>query len=168
MSGLEKVTKNFFIWSGLFAAMLYIVLLVTIPAAWLIIGFNSLFVGIVFSIGYTYWRLMADTLWSNETYTRVRLFAMTNALVWLSLSLLIFTSVISTAAGRDPWYFTAPVGVLARYLALIAGIGQILAPGLERGFLHGEEKRVVWAGVFGGLMIAVVTIIVQSFEISPV
>lgn len=158
---MDRITRNVFWYIVVIACSFYALLHFSMQPRILSQVMNGIFYGMAFTVAYVFRRLILKTVFSREEFDDVRMFAM--SILFGGLALLIFrgTSIISNVADAPAWPPVTPFNTFGTYCAILAGAGMILAPGLDKGYLHGEDKRTVWAGVMFGMFLSVAMIIIQ-------
>lgn len=153
--GLNRV-----IFGGLATVCGFFLLLASIPLSDLIVILNGVFIGAAFAIMVTYWKLLWFALLGVRPYDRVRQMTLGFFLCWIAFALTVSASV---------WLRSANYGVnstilaaAALYTAIFAAVLQVTAPDFGFGIFYGRDRKALWTGVVGGLLLALGAIYLQE------
>lgn len=160
----RHVLMNRYDWIIACAGLFYFALIMTVP--WILLGklLNSVLLGMIFALAFVYWPITKTILWNRGPIVRARIFGLGIIFLWASTMMMRSSAIASAIADRQPWYVTAPITASATYLAICAAIAQILSERMEEGYIAAANKRTVWAGLAGGLLISAVTIYAQIWD----
>ena len=126
----------------------------------LIILLNGLLVGSMSAIAVAYHELIWYAIKGEGVYNRVRQMTLGFALMWIVFGIGLGTSIYIRVADLPATAYTSVA--FARYLAIVAAILQVTAPDFGLGLFHGRDRKVLTASIGIGLVVAVVTILLQG------
>lgn len=161
MERIYTLLTNTFLHYALLAACVFFAAAALVPTNVLIIALNGIFIGTMFAISIAYGELMWDAIWGNKRkYDDVRQMVAAIFIGWAAYGISVASSVYLKAidASGQALILTAA----GRYLAVIAAVMQITAPNLGEPFFYGRDRKLLWAGVAVGLIVAVVLMLVQA------
>lgn len=159
---MDRITRNAFWWIASISALLIACLTVLVPPTILTQCLNGVFIGMGFAVLWVFRRLIKMTVWSREEFDDVRMFAMSLLMGGFSMTVMKANAIWYFVNGyRNPLLSAIYTGNFATYCAILAGAGMILSPGLNHGYLHGEDKRTVWGAIIFGLTVAGFLIYIQ-------
>lgn len=144
MSKNARIIRN-----GLLLAALFLFLTVAFPGGAAMEIMNGAITGVGIVIYMTFRHVTFDVLRGRGPYARAQQMALGIAIMWVGANLRTLQSIYFRAT-NDMAVFDLPIGALVTYLFVIAGVMQATAPGLGKGFLHGQSKtRIASASVIG-------------------
>lgn len=141
------------------AAVLYGVLIATVPDRFLVQVFNGLFLGVVGTVTVVFFPLFWRAI-RVRNFDRVSQLTIGIILTWFSLILSRGTSALIEATDEATRQHAAPVIAFAAYIAILGGILHVTAPGMVEDKWK-YNRGLLAFGLFVGFIIAAVTIIVQ-------
>ncbi len=115
---------------------------------------NAFYIGQMVAIASSFGPYFIYIIFSYDPYTRARQYALTTGLQHLSYLLVVTYSI---TARRYGGYGAVAVDwqlLLSRYVILIAGFLQLMAPDLGRPLLYGMSRKALWAGSIVGMVTA--------------
>lgn len=160
---MRTIKQSTFLYMIAVAAIIFVIAVVTTPALTLIAILNGIFIGVGCGVAYCFRKIVYETITGHGHYDDVRLFALALICGGMGAAFGRLSSSITITADKapTPWFWTAPFNALSIYLFILGGLGMIFAQGLDRGYIHGEDKRTVWAAMLTGVLIAALIIVVQ-------
>ena len=160
---LVSVLSNPFMHFGTMLATIFFGLAVIIPTPTFIIVLNGAYIGTMFAITIAYGELMTQSIFGygdRRKYDDIRQMVIGLFLTWLAYGMSVSSSVYLRAADQSgqALVFTAA----GRYVAIIGAIMQITAPNLGEPVFSGRDRKLLWAGVAAGLLLASILIFMQA------
>jgi hypothetical protein len=152
---------SFFLGCALVCAAFYAILRMVVSPNELIILLNGLFFGAVTAVAIAYGKLVLFAILGRSPYDKVWQMTLGFFILWLAVFVAVANSVFIRTIGEP-----APINDLtsiARYLSIIAACVQVTAPDFGLGIFHGRDRKVLWASVTVGLLVAVLVILLQQF-----
>lgn len=147
--GIVFATLGFFALRSLFTPVEFIIFL------------NGIFAGSIVAILVAYHKLIWYAILGVGEYNRVRQMTIGFAVCWLAICVGASNSIYLRAI--DAQITTTDMTAVARYLSVIAAMLQVTAPDFGLGLFYGRDRRVLWASISVGLLVAVGTMIVQQW-----
>lgn len=157
---MKKIITSRVLLFGSGLAAVFLVALWALGIANLILLENSLFIGTSVTLAIAYWRLFLDAIVDPNPFNRARWMTWAFFIAYLAL-LCGASGSIQAMATDEPTTTTFTIAV-GRYLAIVAGIGQVTAPDFGRGIFFGIDRKVLTGAILLGIVVSVVLIWVQG------
>lgn len=158
---------------GLVAAAVYVGVAYFVRPARMIELLNGAYFGVLATVFVVWWRTGWEAIRGIGRYGRVQRFALSIALQWIAFSMLRGLSAVVRSADDLNWVRDSHAAAIPLFIAVIAGIMQVTAPGMgpdpEEGkrtpsqlFVQGRDKPLLLLGLAVGLIVACVVIAFES------
>lgn len=128
----------------------------------LILVLNAVFIGTSVTLAAAYWRLFWDAVVDTNPFNRARQMTWSFMLAYLAILLGSLGSIYTRAYGL-PTQSTLVLAV-ARYLAIVAAIGQVTAPDFGLGLFYGLDRKILAGAILFGVLVTVILIWMQGTE----
>lgn len=132
----------------------------------LIVFLNGAFVGTIAALIVAFTPLMRNALSVGSAYSRVEQMALGIFILIAAVVVLAFNSVYFRSIGTE--LPTTPITALGRYLSICGMVMIITAPDYDKGLFYGRDRRLLWAALATGIVIATIIVIMQSGPITDV
>lgn len=146
------------------SAIVFWVLIHTVPLDTLIAAFNGVFFGCMAAVLVAFGPLLWNTLRGGGPYDRVRQMTLGWFLCWVAYVISSYTSVYSRSIGYPP-PMPSTLTLISRYVAVLAAILQVTAPDFGLGIFHGRDRKTLWTGFSIGLVVALFLFYAQDSEL---
>lgn len=157
----KNLALNRVLYGIVFCTSLFFALRIIFPPVELIIFLNGIFAGSIVAILVAYYKLIWYALLGIGEYNRVRQMTIGFVVCWCAICVGASNSIYLRSMGAD--IPMTDLTAAARYLSIIAAMLQVTAPDFGLGLFHGRDRRVLWASVTIGLLVAIVTITLQQW-----
>lgn len=156
---MNVFTRSEFLFHVLLAGFGYIILSQIIPAAWLVVLLNSIFVGVSVSVLFVLSPLAIRAV-KTRTFDKVSQLSTGIIVTWVSLLVMRGISVIIHAQNKTAPLVNSPAVSIATYLAIIGGLLYITAPGMPQERLQGNGKSLAFSFIIS-IILATATYLFQ-------
>lgn len=157
---MKKIFTNRVLLLVAILAAIYCIALWTLGVKNLIVVENSLFIGTSVTLAIAYWRLFWDAVVDPNPFNRARQMTWAFFIAYIALLCGASGSIQAMASGEPTTTtFTISVG---RYLAIVAGIGQVTAPDFGHGIFYGLDRKVLTGAILIGVVVSVILIWLQG------
>lgn len=127
----------------------------------LIVITDGAFGGAIAALLVAFGPLLYNTLRNVEPYSRARQMTLGWFALWLAYVLAAYVSVWNRAIG-DPPANPNYISALSRYVAVYAAALQVTAPDFGLGLFSGRNRKILWASIIIGLIVAAVIWVAQD------
>lgn len=151
----NKVVNGFIALNLVFALLIFM-----FPADKLIITLNGVTAGCFVAIMNAYKELFWAALTNQgRPYDQIRQMTLSIILQWAIIFGSTWTSFYNRSMGFD--IPANPVTVYIRILTVIAAVLQVTAPDFGLGIFYGRDRKVLWASISAGTIVAVAVMYIQ-------
>jgi hypothetical protein len=158
-----KLKRGFLLlYTILFAALFY-VLLQIFGLNTLIAVLNGACIGALLAITVTYSRVMRSWFFGYDEATGVSMFGLFFVLLWAVIGLFVFNSIYLRAADEE--YTALLTTAIGRYVLIISAWGLIASLDYGETWFYGRDRKLLYAGVTAGTLIAAILIWAQQYRI---
>lgn len=155
-----KNLNNKVVYGFISVLLVFFILINNFQLRSLIIVLNGLTFGCFFAIVNAYWKLFWSAFTNNgRQYDQIRQMTLSVMLQWMIIFGSIWTSFQNKALGIE--IPASSMTVFIRLFTVIAAVLQVTAPDFGLGFFHGRDRKVLWASVAFGTIVAVAAIYIQ-------
>ena len=158
---MKKVVSSRLVTHIVVGGLIFSLLCMVFTLDGLIVLLNGAFGGSIAGLLAAFSPLLYSIFRNREPYTRAQEMAIGWFALWVAYVLVAYVSVWNRAIGEvppNPNYISA----LSRYVAVYAAIRQVSAPDYGLGFMYGRDRKILWASLAFGLVVATALWIIQD------
>lgn len=158
---MKNVLRSSFTSHIIVGGLGFAVLASTFSLNGLIVMLNGLFAGSIVGLLVAFGPLIWVLLRGKESPSRAQELALGFFSLWIAYILATYVSVWTRSIG-EPTANPSYVSALSRYIAVYAAVRQVTAPDYGLGFIYGRDRKILFAALGLGLLVAASLIIIQD------
>lgn len=127
-------------------------LLALFPINALIVVLNGVFIGAMVTVALAYGPIFLNSMMGVSPYDRVRQMTLGFTAVWLAYGLTVASSIYIRVNGME--VTATSLTAASRYFAILAAYLMVTAPDFGYGVFYGRDRKLLYAALFAGAVVA--------------